>query len=151
MVKRIITALIGLLLLIIIVRTLLPSEKRRFKKDIMELKGAVEQERYDTALKYIDQSYNDESGLTYEEIVNKIDRLFSSFDSIKVIISGLKLSIDSIGQDKTFYASCSLGLKVFARYQGDKILLFGGIIKPAPVRAWFKKVHTCYKVYNAQY
>ena len=89
--------------------------------------------------------------MTYATFVDIIDKLANEFDSIKVSMSGLKVFIDSTNQQGTIFAHCSLGLKLFARYQGDRTLLYGGIIKPASVKAWFKKVKEYYQVYDARY
>jgi hypothetical protein len=59
--------------------------------------------------------------------------------------------IDSTSSTGTIFARCSLGLKVSGRYQETPVLFFGGIIKPSPVKAWFKKAENLYQVYDADY
>jgi hypothetical protein len=72
-------------------------------------------------------------------------------DSIKVQMSGLQLSIDSVTEENIVFASCSLGLRVTARYEGERMLAFGGIIKPNPVKGYFRKSGKYYMVYRAEY
>lgn len=151
--KKICLIAIGILLVIIIIITLWPSEQKRLKYDINALSQAIEKEELKIALNYINPTYQDKNGMDYTTFVQRIEQLFRECDSITVKISGLKVGIDSVNAQKTFFAHCSLGLKVFARYQGDKTLIFGGILKPAPVRAWFKKtkISKYYQVIHAHY
>ena len=85
------------------------------------------------------------------ELVETINQFFAQVDSIRVQMSGMKLSIDSTDKDNTIFASCSIGLRVIARFEGDRVLAFGGIVKPGPVKAYFKKYDQHYMVYKAEY
>jgi hypothetical protein len=49
------------------------------------------------------------------------------------------------------FASCSLGLRVLARYEGERVLVFGGVVHPTPVRAFFRKAGKNYILYHAIY
>lgn len=129
----------------------MPSEKKRFKQDVLSLKRAVEQENIQEILYYISPEYNDRHGTNFEAFAQTIETMTAEFDSLDVSISGLKVFIDSTNNQGTFYAHCSLGLKIFARYQGDRTLLYGGIVKPASIQAWFKKTAEQYQVYDAMY
>ena len=152
--KKIIFIIIGVVVITIALIILLPTEKKRLKNDIKAFSDAVEKENKAEALKYIDVSYLDRRKTTYEMFANNMDNIFNQFDSMNVIISGLKIEIDSIDDNKTIYASCSLGLKIFAKYEGDRALVFGGIIRPESVKAYFKKSDKKdehYKVYHAEY
>lgn len=151
MVKRILiiftvaAALFAALLLV------LPTEKGRFKRDVKSFQRAVEQENTSESLRYIFAGYRDGNGMDYLAFTGIIETLAHEFDSVNVAISGLKVSIDSTDDQGIIYASCSLGLKLFARYQGERTLLYGGIVRPASVRAWFKKIAERYQVYDATY
>lgn len=149
--KKIIFIIIGVVVITIALIILLPTEKKRLKNDIKAFSDAVEKENKAEALKYIDVSYLDRRKMTYEMFANSMDNIFNQFDSINVIISGLKIEIDSIDDNKTIYASCSLGLKIFAKYEGDRALVYGGPVKPASVKALFKKSNKNYKVYCVEY
>lgn len=148
--KKILFIAIGVIIVIVIVK-LIPNEKDRLKRDIKALRTAVEREEKMTVLQFIDETYLDRYNTSYEELVTSIDDFFRTFDSIKVVMSGLKVKIDSTDTKKTIFASCSLGLRILARYEGERALVFGGIIKPDPVRAFFKKSEEHYKIYSAEY
>ena len=130
---------------------LYPTEKRKLRRDIARLERAVEAENADEIVNYIHPSYQDSSGMTYDEMLRVITEFFSQVDSINIQMSGLKLSIDSLDKDHATLASCSLGLRVLARYEGERVLVFGGIVHPASVRAFFKKAGNNYILYHAIY
>lgn len=148
--KKILLIPIAIIIITVIIR-LIPTEKDYFKKDITSLKTAVEREDKITVLLYVDELYLDRYNTTYDELMRSMNDFFATFDSIRVVMSGLKVKIDSTDKEKTIFASCSLGLKVFARYEGERVLVFGGIIKPDPVRAFFKKSGEHYRIYTAEY
>ena len=139
------------LAVVIVIWQVYPTEKKRLKSDISALKDAVEKEDTERVMEYIDPEYLDISGLAHSELVETISQFFAQVDSIWVQMRGMKLSIDSTGQDNTIFASCSLGLRVIARFEGDRVLAFGGIVKPGPVKAYFKKSDQHYRVYKAEY
>ena len=151
MVKRIIIISFAAFVLFLTLIILLPTEKGRFKQDIRAFKQAVEQENIPTALYYISPEYEDRKGMNFELFSQTIESITAEFNSLDVSISGLKVFIDSTDDQGTFFAHCSMGLKLFARYQGDRTLLYGGIVKPASVKAWFKKTAERYQVYDATY
>lgn len=149
MIKKI----LGIILLVIIIAFIvirIPREEDRVKRDINAFRAAVENEDRPAVTHFISSEYTDNHRLSYEGIVNDIDYLFDQFDSITVAMTGLSVRIDSSTATAVF-ASCSLGLKVFARYRGDRVLLYGGAIKPAAVRACLKKENSRYTVYRAIY
>jgi uncharacterized membrane protein YvbJ len=148
--KLILIAIIIFIAAYIIVKCL-PNEQARVKQDINAFAKAVEQENKTVVLLYIDETYTDNHGMDYEVFVNNLAHLFNTADSIRVKITGLEINIDSIDAQNIIFASCSLGLKVFARYEGERTLVFGGFVKPNPVRAFFKKRGDHYKVYSAEY
>jgi hypothetical protein len=139
------------IIVIVLVWQLYPTEKRKLTKDIKDLKKAFETESTAEVVKYIDHSYQDIAGMNYEEITAAITQFFVQVDSIKVQMSGLKPNIDSTGHQNQVFASCSLGLRVMARFEGERVLAFGGIVHPASVRALFKKSDGYYRIYYAQY
>jgi len=128
-----------------------PTEKRRLKSDIQSIRKAMENESADKVIEYIDFEYRDANNLSYDEIVAVITQFFAEVDSIKVQMGGMKMSIDSAGKEKGIFASCSLGVRVFARYEGERVLAYGGIVKPGTVRARFRKADDKYKIYYAEY
>lgn len=148
--KKIYVAM-AIIVLLIIVWKLIPTEKRKLEKDILNLRKAFESENAQQVVQYIDSAYLDLSGRTHEEITQLIAQFFSEVDSIRVQMSGLKLSIDSTDEDDITFASCSLGIRVLARYEGERVLAFGGIVKPSPVKACFRKSDQHYRVYKAEY
>jgi hypothetical protein len=151
MVKRILIILIIAAVLFVVLMFLLPTEKGRFKRNIRSFQKAVEQENTHEALRYISAEYRDRNGMDHSTFAMIVQNLAAEFDSMNVSISGLKVFIDSTDDQGIIFASCSLGLRLFARYQGERTLLCGGIVKPASVRAWFKKTTDQYQVYDATY
>ncbi|MCK4940966.1 hypothetical protein KAS45_02635 [candidate division WOR-3 bacterium] len=148
--KKIVPVVI-VLVVVILIWQLYPTETKKLKRDILILKKAVEKENTERVMELIDLLYIDMSGMVYSELVGSISQFFAQVDSIRVQMSGMRLSIDSTDKDNTIFASCSLGLRVVARYEGERILAFGGIIKPSPVKAYFRKSDQYYKVYKAEY
>ncbi len=148
--RYILPVVIALILIVIIVK-LLPDEKKMLRRDIAALKKAVEQEDRTAILQYIDPNYRDEQGLDYEHLTAIIDGLLDNGDSINIMLSGLRVKIDSVVEPKTTYASCSLGLRVIAKYENEKVLVYGGVIQPGSVKAYFRKQKDYYRVYRAKY
>ena len=151
MVKKILVIILCVTAFCVILVILLPTEKKRFKRDIMSFKKAVEQENTREAIGFIAPDYRDRKGMTYPTFADMIERFATEFDSMNASMSGLKVFIDSTDEQGVLFAHCSLGLKLFARYQGDRTLLYGGIVRPASVRAWFRKMSDQYQVYDATY
>ena len=141
----------GIIVMVIIIWKLYPTEEKRLRKDINTLRAMFENENTAEVARYIDTSYLDLSGLSYDDITTTIGQFFEQVDSIKVQMSSLKLSIDSVTEENVIYASCSLGLRVLARYEGERVLAFGGIVKPNPVKAFFRKSGQYYTIYKASY
>ncbi|UCC10937.1 MAG: hypothetical protein JSW02_06085 [candidate division WOR-3 bacterium] len=150
MIKKILGIILLVVIATFIIIRLIPREEDRVKRDINAFKDAVEREDRASVIHFINPEFTDNHGSSSEAIIGTIDNLFEQFDSISVAMSGLKVKIDS-STASTIFASCSLGLKVFARHQGDRILLYGGVIKPASVTAHLKKHNSRYLVYQAVY
>ncbi len=146
----ILLALTSLIIIFIVIK-LLPDEKKRLIRDINNLRQSVEKEHKAMILNYIDKNYKDINGLDYENLISIIDELIATGDSISIMMSGLKVKIDSVDANKIFYASCSLGLRIIAKYENEKVLVYGGVIQPASVRAYFKRQKDFYQVYSARY
>jgi hypothetical protein len=128
-----------------------PTEKRKLRNYIGYLERAVETEKTDEILSNIDPAYRDSNGMTYDEISRVITQFFLQVDSIKIQMSGLEVRIDSVAAEDVVFASCSLGLRVIGRYEGERVLVLGGIVKPSPVRAFFKKHGKLYRICGAEY
>ncbi len=149
--KKIALIALAAIVVILILIIAIPTEKDRVKKDIGLLKSAVEAENKVETLKFLDEAYKDKYNIDYKEFTALIDDFFRQFDSIRVVMSGLKVAIDSANNQKNIFAQCSLGLKVFASYAGDKVLIFGGVIKPTPIRVYLRKTTNHYKIYYTEY
>ncbi len=148
--KNFIIIAVAFLITVIIVIKNLPSEKKKVARDIKVLAQNVEQEYWDAMVPYLDPDYADPKGLTYQALPLLFGGLFREVDSIEVWLSRIKPRIDST-RGSVVFASCSLDVKVIARVGGDPVLIFGEVIKPAPVRAYLKKVGDRYRVYRADY
>lgn len=135
----------------VIIQVLTISEQERAAKHIKALAVAVENEQREIVLNYIDSSYLDQRNMNYAQFVTMIDEFFTSLDHLSVQIHSLKVTIDSTQADTAFFASCSLGLRVTARHEEDRVLVFGGLVKPTPVRAYLKRTDAYYKLYDAKY
>ncbi len=149
--KLIFLIIIGIVVIAIFLVKFLTAERNFLINDIRQLKIAVEKKNKNMVLSYVDKAYQDKNDLSYNDLIAGLDNLFNDYDSIKITLNDMKTKIDSIDKEKCIYASCSLGLKIFGRYQDDRVLIFGGFINPAPVHACFKKTQEHYKVYYAEY
>ena len=147
---KILAGAVAVLIIVVLLKVFLPNESARLRRDIYRLKKAVEEENTNGVLEYIAYDYLDHTGMEYRNLAQTIDTFFTRVDSIKVMFSGLKVSIDSVRKD-VFFGSCSLGLRVLANYEGNKALIFGGVIKPGPVQAYFKRTNEYYRLYYAIY
>jgi hypothetical protein len=134
-----------------VIQALTLNETERATKDIRALAAAVEHEQRDAVLNYVDSTYLDQRSVSYTQFFTMIDEFFASLHNINVQIHNLQVTIDSVHTDTAFFASCSLGLRVTARHEDDRVLVFGGLVKPSPVRAYLKRTGAYYKVYDAQY
>ena len=105
-----------LIIIVIIIWLFYPTEERRLKRDIMQLKKAVEGESIEEISTYIDDHYCDDNELRRDDLIDAIGRFFAEVESISVQIKGLKVMIDSTADDNTVFASCSLGVRVLAMY-----------------------------------
>lgn len=128
-----------------------PDEKNRVRNDIKDFKLAVEQKKSDEVLQYIAPDYSDPNGMTYDQFVDVINNMARQLDDIKITMKDLTIKIDSVAKNNTIFASCSLGLRITARHQEERVLLYGGLVKPMPVRAFFKKTKQTYQIYYAEY
>ncbi len=146
---QIVVIILFIILLFIIIK-LVPNEKKNLIRDINKLKSAVEREDANTVIKYLDKGYLDKHNLNFDGLHSIINEFFSAADSINIMMSGLKVWIDST-LNNTIYAHCSLGLRVIAKYENEKVLVFGGVIQPASVKGYFRKQRESYKVYSADY
>jgi len=140
---------LAIIAIVIIVRSI-PREEDRVKHDINTFKTAVEKEERQAVITFFDPGFTDNHAQTYEIIVNEVQNLFDQFDSITIAMTGMQVTIDSSSAAGIF-ASCSLGLKVFARYRGERVLLYGGVVRPAAVKAFLKKTDSHYIVHKAIY
>lgn len=137
--------------IVIFVWLFYPTEARRLRSDILSLRRAVERESAPEVMARIDPAYADAHGLDRDGITTVIEQFFAGVDSISVQMSGLKVRVDSVGRGRTIFASCSLGVRVLARFEGERVLAFGGIVRPGTVRAWFRKTGPGYLIYRAEY
>lgn len=150
-IKRIILAVISAVFLIFLILKILPDEKKNLIKDINNLKNAVERENLMVVLNYLDNNYFDTYKLDFDNLRSTIKEFFNAADSINIMISELKVWIDSVTDKDMIYAHCSLGLRVIAKFENEKVLVFGGIIQPASVKGYFRKQKGNYKIYSAEY
>lgn len=144
--------LFGLLIIFILfmIIKLLPDEKKNLIRDINALKNAVEKEDAGRVLNYLDKDYLDKHQLDFNGLKSTINEFLNAADSINIMMSGLKVWIDSSSHN-AIYAHCSLGLRVIAKYENEKVLVFGGVIQPASVKGYFRKQRENYKIYSAEY
>ncbi|KPK72693.1 hypothetical protein AMJ87_04125 [candidate division WOR_3 bacterium SM23_60] len=152
--KKILLAAVVIFVIVgayLIVQALTLSEAERAAQHIKALAAAVEREERDAVLNYIDSTYLDQRRMSYTQFISMIDEFFATLHHINVQIHNLEVTIDSAHADTAFFASCSLGLRVTARHEDDRVLVFGGLVKPTPVRAYFKRTNAYYRLYDAQY
>ncbi|MGB9721749.1 MAG: hypothetical protein ACPL28_09755 [bacterium] len=147
---KIVSVLSALILLVFIITKLLPNEKKNLIRDIKNLKDAVEKEDVNKTLGYLDEDYLDHHSLNFNDFRSMVEEFFKSADSINIMMSGLKVWIDST-KNNTIFAHCSLGLRVIAKYENEKMLVFGGVIQPASVKGYFRKLTDNFRVYSAEY
>ena len=128
-----------------------PTEEKKLRSDIRAIERAVETESADDIVDFLDLEYLDTNSMTRDDLVAVLRNFFAEVDSIRVQTSGLEVSIDSTVNGRGVFARCSLGVRVLARYEGERVLAFGGIVQPSSVRASFRKTEGKYKVYYAEY
>jgi hypothetical protein len=148
--KYVAIAAIVVIITVIILLKCLPNEKKNVVRDLKTLAKNVEQEDKPRVLDHFDPGYADSSGMNYENLSSLLDNLFKEADSIHVALSEFKVYLDS-SRGSAVFARCSLGVRVWANYGSDKVLLFGGVIKPSPVLAYLTKTEETYRVYSASY
>ncbi|UCD06611.1 MAG: hypothetical protein JSV98_05110 [candidate division WOR-3 bacterium] len=139
------------IIFVVIIWLFYPTEERRMKNDINDLKNVVEHKSIAIVSAYLDIQYGDNNDLTRDQLIDALGRFFAEVDSINVQMRGLKVWVDSTTADNTIFGRCSLGLRVLARYEGERVLAFGGIVKPRTVQARLIKTDDMYKVYYAEY
>ncbi len=149
--KTLLFILFIIIFIVAVIFILSPNEKRRIRHDLNALKTAVESKNINEALLYVSRDYYDQHHNDFESFSYSLQHLVDNFDSIKVTLTGIKVTVDSVDSSKIVFAACSMGMKVFARYENEKTLLFGGIVKPASVKAYFKKSNRNYQIYHARY
>ena len=149
--KKYLLSALALIVAVVLIVRLLPDEKKRLTRDIVALKQAVEREDKSEALRFISASYADPKGLNCEGLIGIIENMFAYATSIQISLSRIKPFIDSVGSDRSVFASCSLGLRIFAVVDSQKVLLYGGVVQPAPVKAYFRKTAGKYELYSAEY
>ncbi|MEO0184756.1 MAG: hypothetical protein ABIL20_03045 [candidate division WOR-3 bacterium] len=149
-ITHILLIIIVAILVMFIITKLLPDEKKNLVRDINNLKNAVEKEDAGTIVNYLDKDYLDKHQLDFEGLSSTISAFLGAADSIDIMTSGLKVWIDS-NSNNAIYAHCSLGLRVIAKYENEKVLVFGGVIQPASVKGYFRKQRENYKIYSADY
>uniref|UniRef100_A0A7V0Z441 Uncharacterized protein n=1 Tax=candidate division WOR-3 bacterium TaxID=2052148 RepID=A0A7V0Z441_UNCW3 len=147
---KIVVIFAALIIIVFMIVRLLPNEKRNLIRDINNLKNAVEKEDINKTFDYFDKDYLDHHALNFNDFRSLVEEFFKSADSINIMMSGLKVWIDST-KNNTIFAHCSLGLRVIARYENEKVLVFGGVIQPSPVKGFFRKQKNYYRIYAAEY
>ncbi len=149
--KKYLTLALVLIIAVVLIILLMPNEKKKLTRDIRAFEQAVEHRDKTLTEQYVSISYLDTKGLDYKGLMQIIENMFSYSSSIEINLSNLKPSIDSTGPSRVIFASCSLWLRVFAVVDSQKVLLYGGVIQPSVVRAFFKKVSGKYELYSAEY
>jgi len=148
--KYAVITVIVLIITVIILLKCAPTEKDKVKRDIKALARNVQNESRAGTLLYLDPEYRDPTGLTYPELIDMLMNLYVEADSIHVVFSDMKVWIDS-SRGTRAWARCSLGVKVWAKFGPDQSLVFGGVIKGAPLMAYLRKNGETYRVYSAIY
>ncbi len=149
--KKIVSIVLAAVIVAALVWIFFPTEKKKLRSDIRAIERALENESADDLVGFLDLEYLDTNSMTRDDLVGVVRNFFAQVDSIRVQTSGLKVSIDSTVKGQGIFAQCSLGVRVLARYEGERVLAFGGIVQPSPVRARFRKTEGKYKVYYAEY
>ncbi len=149
--KKIVSIVLAAVIVAALVWIFFPTEKKKLRSDIRAIERALENESADDLVGFLDLEYLDTNSMTRDDLVGVVRNFFAQVDSIRVQTSGLKVSIDSAVKGRSIFAQCSLGVRVLARYEGERVLAFGGIVQPSPVRARFRKSEGKYKVYYAEY
>ena len=149
--KRAFIVTFGVIVVAVVAWRFWPTEARKLRAEIRSLRRAVERESAPEVMARIDPAYADVHGLDRDGIAAVIEQFFAGVDSVSVQLSGLKVRVDSVGRDRTVFASCSLGVRVLARFEGERVLAFGGIVRPGTVRAWFRKAGPGYRIFRAEY
>ena len=148
--KYIIVTVIVVIITVIIIIKCAPTEKDKVARDLRALARNVQNENRSGILIYLDPEYRDSTGLVYPDLIDMLMNLYVEADSIHVVFSNMKAWIDS-SRGPRAWARCSLAVKVWAKFGPDQALVFGGVIKGAPVMAYLRKNGETYRVYSAKY
>jgi hypothetical protein len=129
--KKYAPAVLLLVILGVIARPYIyPTEKTRIKKVVHKGRAALEQENRSVLKGLLAPDFRDRNGNDREMIMNDVELFFNDCDSIEVAvkIGAVRVRRDAIPPT----ALCSLRTRVFARIEGEKGIVFGGI-RPADV------------------
>jgi hypothetical protein len=148
--KYIIVGIIIFFVVVLLTVKFAPTEKDKVARDIKALARNVQNESRAGTLLYLDPEYRDSTGLVYPDLISMLMNLYVEGDSIHVALSDMKVWIDSSRSERA-WARCSLDVKVWAKFGPDQALVFGGVIKGAPVMAYLRKNGETYRVYSAIY
>lgn len=127
---------------------ILVTDPDRIKRLIYQGKNAFEQESVERVMAILSPDFTDSLGNDCQFIRQEIDQFFDSFDSIEISLKIASVRVLKSELGKT--SLCSLRVRVFACFEGEKGLIYGGV-SPADVLIRLIKNDKGWKTYWVKY
>jgi hypothetical protein len=129
-----------LILALVIIYFLWPSDESRIRKLFRGGAKAIEQEKIDEVMAAVSFNYTDEYGLTYLYIKQGMTRVFQRMDGIKVEYEITRLEIKDDG------AAAELDIRVIASEGNDTGYAVGDAARPVHMKFTLEKQRTTWLV-----
>jgi hypothetical protein len=129
-----------LILALVIIYFLWPSDESRIRKLFRGGAKAIEQEKIDEVMAAVSFNYTDEYGLTYLYIKQGMARVFQRMDGIKVEYEITRLEIKDDG------AAAELDIRVIASEGNDTGYAVGDAARPVHMKFTLEKQRTTWLV-----
>lgn len=117
----------------IIVISLLPSEKKRVRKILMKSRDAVIAEDIDALMDNVSFNYSDDHGGSYLQVKNIAEKAFSVYDDFDLLIDIMSMSVD---EDR---AKAGIKVSMIASDGDTRGYLLGNAGGPQDVQVYFEK------------
>ena len=133
-----------LILALVIIYFLWPSDESRIRKLFRGGAKAIEQEKIDEVMAAVSFNYTDEYGLTYLYIKQGMARVFQRMDGIKVEYEITRLEIKDDG------AAAELDIRVIASEGNDTGYAVGDAARPVHMKFTLEKQRTTWLVIRTE-
>lgn len=125
---------------VIIVISLLPSEKKRVKKVIVKCRDAVVAEDVDALMDHVSFNYSDDHSGSYLQVKNTAEKVFSTYDDFDLSIDIMSISIN---EDR---AKADIKISMIASDEDTRGYMLGDAGGPQDVQVYFGKGPYVWKI-----